>query len=349
MKKRIIIVENNKEAFEKLKRNVNGIGEVVIDFNEVTRALKSREKPISDLIQKKMDEYGKEIVCFIFDLQLSGDSAYGGIQLIRDIRGNASPLGNDAYWRTIVPIIVCTNYPNYATDAKKAGANYVIEKLSLLEKEDSMIDSKQSWKTKLSVFLTQSFLPIITSYSEWYCSAMRKIENTPESFRRASIRFFQQYNDPSLKYAFVMTSFTKAYEDVICQSLTELEDKFYVKTIIANHPYGETDEELFKNIKGMMHCCDFGIGVYFFEPGIKNTKCINPNLSLEVGYMLGLDKLICYLKDRNLPRLNTDLGAMIYTEYKKTKNAKGKGAPLMQDALIEWVKGNMKILSIRDR
>ena len=346
MKKKIIIVENNKEAFEKLRRNVNGIGEVVTTYDEVTAVLQSKDQTISDLIQRKMDEYGKEIVSFIIDLQLSGDSAYGGIQLIRDIRGRASSLGKDEYWRTIVPIIVCTNYPNFTADAKEAGANRVIEKLALLEKEDAIIDAKQTWKKGLSLFLTQTFLPIITSYSEWYCSARKKIEETPESFRKAAYRFFQQNNDPSLKYAFVMTSFTDAYKDTISQSLSALEEEYYVKPILANHPYGETNEELFTNIKGMMHSCDFGIGVFFLEP---KTNSINPNLSLEVGYMLGLDKQICYLKDKNLPKLNTDLAAMIYTEYKKTKNAKGKGVKLMKDALLEWVNGNAKNLNIRKR
>ena len=41
----------------------------------------------------------------------------------------------------------------------------------------------------------------------------------------------------------------------------------------------------------------------------------NPNVSLEVGYMLGLGKSVCFLKDRTLKTLHTDLVGKLYRSF----------------------------------
>ena len=150
-----------------------------------------------------------------------------------------------------------------------------------------------------------------------------------------------------MKHAFVMTSFDEEYESVINHSLQIVEEKYYIKTHLMNKPYGEVSDDLFPNIRGMIHCCDFGIGVFFPD---SKTKGINANLSVEVGYMLGLNKKICYLKDKKLPALNTDILSKIYTEYKKNENSKGgKRIPTMDDALLNWINGVKDELKIKSK
>lgn len=70
-------------------------------------------------------------------------------------------------------------------------------------------------------------------------------------------------------------------------------------------------EDLFNNIKTYMHGCSFGIAL--FERIISND--FNPNVSLEVGYMMALKKHILLLKDSNLHSLQTDLVGRLYYPF----------------------------------
>ena len=57
-----------------------------------------------------------------------------------------------------------------------------------------------------------------------------------------------------------------------------------------------------------MHGCASGIAL--FER--LTEEDFNPNVSLEVGYMLALGKEVCLLKDQNLKHLHTDLIGSLY-------------------------------------
>jgi len=70
-------------------------------------------------------------------------------------------------------------------------------------------------------------------------------------------------------------------------------------------------DDLFFNILTYMHGCEFGIAV--FERLQSNE--FNPNVSLEVGYMLALGKPVCLLKDATLSSLHTDLAGKLYRTF----------------------------------
>jgi hypothetical protein len=70
-------------------------------------------------------------------------------------------------------------------------------------------------------------------------------------------------------------------------------------------------DDLFLNILTYLHGCKFGISV--FERVLSDD--FNPNVSLEVGYLLGLRKPVLLLKDQTLPRLPSDLVGRLYTEF----------------------------------
>ena len=65
------------------------------------------------------------------------------------------------------------------------------------------------------------------------------------------------------------------------------------------------------NILTYMYGCRFGIAI--FER--IEADAFNPNVSLEVGYMMGLGKPVCYLKERTLPSLHTDLVGRLYQTF----------------------------------
>jgi hypothetical protein len=70
-------------------------------------------------------------------------------------------------------------------------------------------------------------------------------------------------------------------------------------------------DELLSNIRTYMHGCGFGISI--FER--ITTEDFNPNVSLEVGYMMALGKPVCFLKDKYLPALHTDLVGRLYQPF----------------------------------
>jgi hypothetical protein len=70
-------------------------------------------------------------------------------------------------------------------------------------------------------------------------------------------------------------------------------------------------DELYPNIQTYMHCCGFGIAV--FER--IETNDFNPNVSLEVGYMLGLKKRVLLLKEKTLKALHADLVGKLYKPF----------------------------------
>lgn len=70
-------------------------------------------------------------------------------------------------------------------------------------------------------------------------------------------------------------------------------------------------DDLFQNIKTYMHGCAFGVAL--FER--INSNYFNPNVSLEIGYMMAMNKPILFLKDKTLTSLHTDLVSRLYYEY----------------------------------
>lgn len=111
------------------------------------------------------------------------------------------------------------------------------------------------------------------------------------------------------KTAFIMTSFSGNHTTIIREIKKTLEENNIVGLIATDKEY---EEDLFPNIQVYMYCCDFGIGVF---TKIDNAREFNPNLSVEVGYMMGLGKNVCYLKEKQSSKLDTDLLSKLYKEF----------------------------------
>ena len=127
---------------------------------------------------------------------------------------------------------------------------------------------------------------------------------------QTSINNFRADYPNTVKTAFIMMQFsnTKAHTSISNE----------VKRVLTKHGIiglraddKEYSDDLFANIKTYMHCCDFGIAV--FERLLADT--FNPNVSLEVGYMMGINKPVCLLKDATLKGLNTDLVGKLYKSF----------------------------------
>jgi len=70
-------------------------------------------------------------------------------------------------------------------------------------------------------------------------------------------------------------------------------------------------DDLWENIRIYMHAADYGLAV--FER--VDTTDYNPNVSIEVGYMMALGTPLCLLKEKRLPRLPSDIAGKLYHEF----------------------------------
>lgn len=115
---------------------------------------------------------------------------------------------------------------------------------------------------------------------------------------------------PDSPTAFIMMKFS---DSKIHTEITKV-----IRKVLATHSITglrsddkEYSDDLFTNIKTYMYGCDFGISVI---ERIESNE-FNPNVSLETGYMMGLNKNVCILKDKTLPSLQSDLVGKIYRPF----------------------------------
>lgn len=115
------------------------------------------------------------------------------------------------------------------------------------------------------------------------------------------------------KTAFIIMQFrnTKLHSDIV-DCIRKTLKKHNIIALRADDK--EYMDDLFPNVKVYMHACDFGIAVF----DRITEDVFNPNVTLEVGYMLGLGKNVLLLKDRTLKSLSTDLTGKLYKQFDTT-------------------------------
>jgi hypothetical protein len=163
-------------------------------------------------------------------------------------------------------------------------------------------------------------MKILTQMSEQYVNsvlqAQYKKEGKPleESINNpeiaSGIEKFRHDYPRGQKIAFIIMQFgkTKVHEEII-KSIKEILLKYNIVALRADDK--EYMDDLFQNVKVYLYSCDFGIAIY--ERILTNE--FNPNVSLEVGYLLGMNKNVLLLKDKTLSTLNTDLTGRLYKEF----------------------------------
>ena len=131
----------------------------------------------------------------------------------------------------------------------------------------------------------------------------------PIEISNSLARFRADYPDPT-KVGFVIMQFgtTKAHERI----LSAIRDTLAAKNLVAVRADDtQYHDDLFYNILTYIHGSSFAVSV--FER--LETEQFNPNVSLEVGYMLALGKPVCLIKDRTLKVLPTDIVGRLYKSF----------------------------------
>lgn len=125
-----------------------------------------------------------------------------------------------------------------------------------------------------------------------------------------SLRDFQLDYPAPQKVAFIMMRFgsTPAHNKIV-QGIQDALAPHGIKAVRADDKDWHTD--LFYNVLTCIYGCTFGIAI--FER--IESEDFNPNVALEVGYIMALKKQVCLLKDRTLKSLHTDLVGKLYKTF----------------------------------
>jgi hypothetical protein len=133
--------------------------------------------------------------------------------------------------------------------------------------------------------------------------------NRPPEIRDSLSKFRQQFAAPE-RVAFVIMRFddTRLHHEIFEAIQKSLVDVGFTAVRADGRAF---HDNLFENVLTYNHGCRFGVAVY----DRLSTEEFNPNVALEVGYMMALRKPVCLLKDKTLRALNTDLMGRIYRAF----------------------------------
>ena len=174
----------------------------------------------------------------------------------------------------------------------------------------------QSGKTGIDheIFIERS-MPIEYTLMVFFIITPEKLKNTvlildtPIEIKH-SLKDFQLAYPDHFKKAFVIMQYRKttAHQKIFEAIKNTLNSKGINALRADKNKY---HEDLLQNVITLMHGCNFGIAVFERIEG----EDFNPNVSLEVGYLMAIRKPICLLKDKSLKSLHTDIIGRIYQEF----------------------------------
>jgi len=137
----------------------------------------------------------------------------------------------------------------------------------------------------------------------------KTMKNVPPEILKSLKLFRSEHPNPS-KTAFIMMQFGRTTaHGRITSGIRDILRRHGITALRADDK--EYHRDLFSNI--LTHIYGSGFGVAVFER-IEADK-FNPNVALEVGYMMALGREICLLKDKTLTHLSTDLMGKLYREF----------------------------------
>jgi len=131
----------------------------------------------------------------------------------------------------------------------------------------------------------------------------------PPSISDSLRRFYADYPPPRMT-CFVMMRFgeTDAHR-AIMKTIRDACKPLQIAALRADDK--EYHDDMFPNVLTYLHGSTFGIAVY----ERLEEETFNPNVSLEVGYIMAIPKPILILKDQTLKQLNADLVGKLYKEF----------------------------------
>ena len=163
-----------------------------------------------------------------------------------------------------------------------------------VEQEDVDITQHKYYETYIVFYINSEVLGMTTRHT------------VPVEIQQSLREFRLDHPDPK-KVAFVMMKYggTVAHVNIV-QGINDALAAHGISAVRADDI--EYHPDIYYNILTYLHGCGFGIAVF----DRIEAEDFNPNVSLEVGYILALGKRVCLLKDKTLPKLQTDLVGWLY-------------------------------------
>jgi protein-tyrosine-phosphatase len=114
--------------------------------------------------------------------------------------------------------------------------------------------------------------------------------------------------------AYLMTRFAQTkHHDEISKAVEQAVTAFGLEFVRADDT-NLSGDDLWQKVKFCMQACEYGIAVY----ETIDKPDFNPNVSIELGYMLALQRQCLLLKERTLPGLPVNLVGFLYKEFDGT-------------------------------
>ncbi|MBE0680750.1 MAG: hypothetical protein IH589_02460 [Anaerolineales bacterium] len=150
----------------------------------------------------------------------------------------------------------------------------------------------------------------------------------PQEIKPFIEKFKADYPDPH-KCVFIMMAFgNRQFHSEVVKVVKNIFLNYGIVALRADDK--SYSDDLFANVKTYMYGC--GQGVAIFERVSSDSH--NPNVSLEVGFMMALDKPVLLLKDSTLNLLPFDLIGRLYKPF-DTEKLYETLSPMIEKWLIE--------------
>lgn len=326
METKILIIENKKKDFWQIKKKLAGDFYTILPSNveEMINCIERGGRGIIDYVLRQIDENYKELMLIVCDIRLNGNDS-SGERVVEAIRNHRIP--DFPIWTSLVPIIAITGHAIRQDSIIKAGADFSLTKKKIFEDDNR----------------DENYFLTLVGHN--ISSFERRLEFMYPNELKEKIRVFKS-NHLDKTTAFIMTSFADEHKATI-KLIKDVLETYNIAPCMADKQGGEHDDNLWSNIEVFIHGCDFGIGIYADDSILEGCRIkddkefekeqeehykrirINPNMSQEVGYMLGIQKKVCILKNKKLEKLPTDLAGRIYVEYENEEDLKQR--------LGEWI------------
>jgi len=126
-------------------------------------------------------------------------------------------------------------------------------------------------------------------------------------------RILDDFPNPEANFFVMMRFRDSAQHSAIERAIADVLREYSLNMLRADQK--QYHNELWTNVRAYLDACNYGIAVFeqIDEPDI------NPNVSLELGYMFGQDKRCLLLKEKRVDALNSDLLGLLYCPFDSYK------------------------------
>ena len=306
MKKTVLIFDDQKKHFKTLTDNLKrwGYDPIPTDFSDIEKAI-NEDKLVAFYAQLFTKNWHQGLRLFICDLWVEKKRHATGINLINAFRTDEKfVVSQFPAFSKLIPIIAYSGVANetQAKDAKIKGADTIIYKI---EEKPTLQITKEKNNTALKNF--EYDIEILANRFEEQLNILLPYKNDIAKFK----------TNHHTKNAFIISSYKPDFEKYINTITTCLENNGIDAHLAKDVPGGECSPEKWENMQIYMQACDFGIALVTddFDFDAKRHNRINPNVTLEIGYMLSLQKKVLLLKESRIRKICSDLDEKLCIEF----------------------------------